>query len=112
VKADLKEADAAIAVAKSANESNVLTIKDLREANEKWAAAEGTRKAQLEQLKKDAENANRKASETQRELESRRKLDRRAPDCAALLDSSLAVCPDVVRRLRERQIAVGADRDD
>ena len=103
--ADVKEAKAAFVVAEAANQTLVSTNKELKAANEKWAQVAGMNEQALAQLKKDSENAKRTAERLRQELVSNRELDRRAPDCAALLDRSLAVCPALVKRLRERAAA-------
>lgn len=98
-RADAKSAKADLIVADAA-------IDHLKQANEDFAAAVKLRDGAAAQLKKDAENAKRTAERVQRELAARRELDRRSPDCAALLDRPLDLCVDVERRLRERAAAL------
>lgn len=99
LRAERDAARAELSSAVDANRTNQDTIRQLREANAGFAEANRLSEEAKEKLRADAEQAQREAERARRELARNRELDRRAPDCAALLDRSLSVCPDLVRRL-------------
>jgi small-conductance mechanosensitive channel len=94
-----RNAEQAEKLARDANATNMETIADLKEANRQWTEA-AIRMVEAEnKLREEANEAKRKADKARADLARLRELDRRAPECAAILDSSLAACPDLVRRL-------------
>ena len=99
VRAERDAARAEAVVAKTANQTNLDTIKELERANLDLANVVRFNTEKRRELEADAERIKANAERDRRELARLRELDRRSPDCAALLDRSLSACPDLVRRL-------------
>lgn len=100
------ELETTVAAARHANESNQQTIAALKGANEAFEEITRVNAEKLAQLEQGAQLARDDAARVRRDLDARRRRDDEVPACAALLDQSLSVCPDVVQRLKEREQAL------
>lgn len=98
-KAERNAAQIEAKTATDANATNLVTIEDLKRANHSFAETVRLSDEAAKKLKERADEAQQNADRARSELSRFRALDRRAPDCAALLDRSLAACPDLIERL-------------
>lgn len=99
VRAERDAARVEATAAKSANETNLATIEELKRANAKFADVARFNDEKRRELEADAKRIKARAEQDRKELARLRELDRQSLDCAALLDRSLSACPNLVRRL-------------
>jgi hypothetical protein len=108
--AGLKSVAAERDAAYEANASNVRAIGALMDDNARLLEVLVMVETKRRELEDESRRIKDDAERAKRELARVRAEDRESPPCAELLDRSLAVCPDLVRRLWPDAVGANGDR--